>query len=225
MKPILFNTDMTKAVLDGRKTATRRVVKPIPPENARLELIGDRRHAMDLSIEIPGPDDHRIYTPPYLPGDILYVRETWTKDVHGKYYFRADFDSDYLDPCETLSGGYPESCAYHPRCDGCERGPQRIQWHPSIHMPKKAARIFLRVSDVRVERLKAIGNCIKEGIKPGTHATAHMNEIDERAAFAHLWDSIVKPADLSTFGWDANPWVWAIEFERISDTEKGTIKE
>ena len=113
LKPILFNTDMTKAVLDGRKTATRRVVKPIPPENARLELIGDRRHAMDLSVEIPGPDDHRIYTPPYLPGDVLYVRETFmkkeTSDRKSTYLYKANPDF------ENVTFGSP--------------------WRPSIHMP------------------------------------------------------------------------------------------
>lgn len=214
LKPILFNTDMVRAIMDGRKTTTRRVVKPIPPENARLELIGDRRHAMDLSIEIPGPDDHRIYTPPYLPDDILYVRETWTKDVHGKYYFRADFDSDYLDPCETLSGGYPESCAYHPGCDGCERGPQRIRWHPSIHMPKEAARLFLRVTDVRVERLQEIMNdspgpnnqVVREGCKYGCD-------------FIAIWESTVQKQDRAHYGWDANPYVWVIEFERCEKPE------
>lgn len=81
-------------------------------------------------------------------------------------------------------------------------------------MPKEAARIFLRVTNVHVERLKEIGNCIKEGIAPATHTTAHMNEIDERWAFAHLWDSTIKPADIPFYGWDANPWVWVIEFER-----------
>ena len=225
LKPILFNTDMAKAVLDGRKAATRRVVKPIPPENARLELIGDRWHAMDLSIEIPGPDDHRIYTPPYLPGDILYVRETWTKDVHGKYYFRADFDSDYLDPCETLSGGYPESCAYHPGCDGCERGPQRIRWHPSIHMPKKAARIFLRVSDVRVERLQdiTVAGLQQEGILPeGYLSQFAVMTSDCYERWKALWDSTVKPAVLSLYGWDANPYVWVIEFERCEKPEVDT---
>ena len=228
MNPILFNTDMTKAVLDGRKTVTRRIVKPQPPENARLELLGDKRHAMDLSIEIPGPDDRRIYTPPYLPGDILYVRETWTKDVHGKYYFRADFDSDYLDPCETLSGGYPESCAYHPGCDGCERGPQRIRWHPSIHMPKEAARIFLRVTDVRVERLQdiTVAGLQQEGILPeGYLSQFAVMTSDCYERWKALWDSTVKPAVLSLYGWEANPYVWVIEFERISDTEEGTIKE
>lgn len=225
LKPILFNTDMTKAVLDGRKTATRRVVKPIPPENARLELIGDRRHAMDMSVEIPGPDDHRIYTPPYLPGDILYVRETWTKDVHGKYYFRADFDSDYLDPCETLSGGYPESCAYHPGCDGCERGPQQIRWHPSIHMPKEAARIFLRVTDVRVERLQdiTVAGLQQEGILPeGYLSQFAVMTSDCYERWKALWDSTVKPAVLSLYGWDANPYVWVIEFERCEKPEVDT---
>lgn len=224
LKPILFNTDMVRAILDGRKTATRRIVKaPVlysgtePP--SRIFRDGDLfQFQWNTGKTVGG----FAIKPPYLPGDVLYVRETWTKDNHGKYYFRADFDSDYLDPCETLSGGYPESCAYHPGCDGCEREPQRIRWHPSIHMPKEAARIFLRLTDVRVERLKAIGDCTKEGIKPGTHASAHMNEIDERAEFAHLWDSTVKPADLTRYGWAANPWVWAVEFERCEKPEAQT---
>lgn len=213
MKPILFNTEMVKAILSGRKTITRRIVKPQTPENARLELVGDRRHAMDLSIEIPGKDDHRIYTPPYLPGDILYVRETFAcdgfdgeKDV---YVYRAD-----LDECDRIVWGDIEKNEWAPSSD--------YHWHPSIHMPKEAARIFLRVIDVRVERLQEIGNCIKEGIPPGTHATAHMNEIEERAAFACLWNSTIRPEKLSAYGWDANPYVWVIEFERCEKPEVDT---
>lgn len=212
MKPILFSTEMVKAILDGRKTVTRRLVKPTPPENARLELVGDKRHAMDLSIEIPGPDDHRIYTPRYLPGDVLYVRETFACDgFDGErevYVYRAD-----VDECDRIVWGDIEKNEWAPSSD--------YHWHPSIHMPKEAARIFLRVTDLRVERLKAIGDCTKEGIKPGTHASAHMNEIDERAEFAHLWDSTVKPADLTRYGWAANPWVWVIDFERCEKPEVG----
>ena len=89
------------------------------------------------------------------------------------------------------------------------------KWHPSIHMPKEAARIFLRVTDVRVERLKDIGDCTKEGIAPGTHATAHMNDYDERCDFAALWNSTIPKKDLDKYGWEANPWVWVIEFERV----------
>lgn len=200
LKPILFNTDMTRAVLDGRKTATRRIVKaPVlysctePP--SRIFRDGDlfqfkwntRKTVGGFAIK-----------PPYLPGDILYVREAWaawsrTEGTMPKIYYRADG--------ENLPG---------------------VKWHPSIHMPKEAARIFLRVTAVRVERLKEIGNCIKEGIPPGTHATAHMNEIDERAAFAYLWNSTMKPEKLSTCGWDANPYVWVIEFERCEKPEVDT---
>lgn len=229
MKPCLFNTDMTKAILDGKKSETRRIAKVLCGYEERC----DGALWKDLSFFISpatgllyyGDNSRQVLIDgkpvkaPFKRGDVIYVRETWTTDIYGKYYYRADFDSDYLGPCETLSGGYPESCAFHPGCDGCEREPQRIHWHPSIHMPKEAARLFLRVTDVRVERLQEIGNCIKEGIPPGTHATAHMNEIEERSAFASLWNSTIKPEKLSTYGWDANPYVWVICFERISDAE------
>ena len=219
MKPILFNTDMVRAILDGRKTATRRIVKaPVlysgtePP--SRIFRDGDLfQFQWNTGKTVGG----FAIKPPYLPGDVLYVRETWTKDNHGKYYFRADFDSDYLDPCETLSGGYPESCAYHPGCDGCEREPQRIRWHPSIHMPKEAARLFLRVTDVRVERLQEIMNdppgpnnqIVREGCKYGCD-------------FIAIWESTVQNQDWDHYGWDANPYVWVIEFERCEKPEADT---
>lgn len=184
VKPILFNTDMVLAILDGRKTATRRVVKPIPPENARLEFFGDRRHAMDLSIEIPGPNDRRIYTPPYIPGNILYVRETWARNPFGEGFI------------------YPTD---HPGAGQ--------KWRPSIHMPKEAARIFLRVTDLRVERLQEIdGAGIKaEGTSGRFGAT--------RGAFIDLWNSTVKRTERHQYGYRANPWVWVISFERCEKPE------
>lgn len=184
VKPILFNTDMVLAILDGRKTATRRVVKPIPPENARLELFGDRRHAMDLSIEIPGPNDRRIYTPPYIPGNILYVRETWARNPFGEGFI------------------YPTD---HPGAGQ--------KWRPSIHMPKEAARIFLRVTDLRVEQLQEIdGAGIKaEGTSGRFGAT--------RGAFIDLWNSTVKRTERHQYGYRANPWVWVISFERCEKPE------
>ena len=133
--------------------------------------------------------DDNVYCQPYRPGDILYVRETWAPVDGGGYIYRAGFGSD------------------------------KPLWHPSIHMPREAARIFLRVTDVRVERLQDIGDCTREGIPHGKHETAHMNDYDERCDFKALWDSTIKPADCAIYGWDANPWVWVIEFERISKEE------
>lgn len=160
IKPILFNTEMVRAILDGRKTCTRRICKDaneyIVPDmefyNAdkrtyAVHNFADKKHTEQLSIA--------ERTCPICPGDVLYIRETWTEEC-GKYYYRADYDSDYLDPCETLSGGYPESCRNHPGCDGCMATSTRIHWHPSIRMPKEAARIWLKVTDVRVERLQAM---------------------------------------------------------------------
>ena len=184
MKPILFNTEMVRAILEGRKTVTRRVIKPV---------------AMGLTYEDGSP----ARKPQYCPGDILYVRETWCKtDCFGLqdgYVYKAN-DNSIL-----------EETGFAPK------------WRPSIHMPREAARIFLRVKDVRVERLQNITyeDCLCEGIAK--------EEIDERDAFrpvtsakwlfAQLWDSTIKPADRALYGWAANPWVWVIEFERISKEE------
>ena len=130
IKPILFNTEMVRAILDGRKTCTRRVVKPTPKYfevNENPVYIYDAEPAMG-----------RIY-PPCQPEDVLYVRETWCGlPVNEAGHFR----------------GHP---IYYYRADGDLR-PEgwRGAWHPSIHMPKEAARIWLKVTDVRVERLQNI---------------------------------------------------------------------
>ena len=210
MKPILFNTEMVRAILDGRKTQTRRVVKFPEGMTGRLPPGGANYY-----LYYPGG----IKYPPYHKGDMLWVRETWTSE-NGAFYYRADFASDFLDPCETLSGGYPGDCAYHPGCEGCARGPQRIRWRPSIHMPKEAARLFLRVTDVRVERLQDISprDIKKEGIvaeKRGDEFDYEASpEVMDRFAFEEVWDSTIKPADLDRYGWDANPWVWVYTFKR-----------
>lgn len=201
IKPILFNTKMVRAILDGRKRCTRRIVKP------------------QLTVHYGA----QYIKPPYQPGDILYARETWTEEC-GKYYYRADYDSDYLDPCETLSGGYPASCRNHPGCDGCMATSTRIHWHPSIHMPKEAARIWLKVTNVRVERLqditedgaKAEGANWKNGRNVGWEEKMQRTAIER---FAKIWDSTIKKSDLDRYGWNASPWVWAIEFERCEKPE------
>lgn len=236
MKPILFNTDMVRAILEGVKTETRRLVKPIPPENARLELVGDRRHAMDLSIEIPGPNDRRIYTPPYLLGDILYVRETWSTKLSNECYAqpchtgRCPYES-----CESATGPcFPEEYIYKATDNLPSYGGK---WHPSIHMPAEAARIFLRVTDLRVERLQEITDegAEHEGIcgyyvGMGESAYSRYSNWNEaknhlydfpRGAFADLWTHTLKPTDIGKYGWAANPWVWVISFKRCEKPEEG----
>lgn len=171
MKPILFNTDMVRAILEGRKTVTRRVVKFKPGQNPQWTGYIPDGQVLYGSNNIPASKS------PYHAGDILYVRETWTMLV-GSYLYRADQKPGMKHPGK---------------------------WLPSIHMPKEAARLFLRVTDVRVERLQDIDDAgvVSEGMNIGD-------------PFDELWDSTVKAADRDQYGWSANPWVWVIEFERVS---------
>ena len=242
IKPILFNTEMVRAILDGRKTCTRRICKDanectVPDmefynadkRTYAVHNFADKKHTEQLSIA--------ERTCPICPGDVLYIRETWTEEC-GKYYYRADYDSDYLDPCETLSGGYPASCRNHPGCDGCMATSTKIHWHPSLHMPKEAARIWLKVIDVRVERLQEMKpvDVIKEGAYPdcwdclNTYGESgsqccygteeQCSQCDEvMMEWEKLWTSTIKKSDLDRYGWDANPWVWVIEFERCEKPE------
>ena len=199
MKPILFNTEMVRAILDGRKTVTRRVI-----------------HIPNYGYFMTEPP--RVVSR-YQTGDILYVRETWT-----------------ILPV-TPGDNFRPSGVYYYKADGDMR-PDRYRdngWHPSIHMPKEAARIFLRVQDVHVERVQEMSeiDADKEGIR-SYWQTPHDNGppfigcakgigndlcFTRREAFGQLWDSTVKPSDRALYGWDANPWVWVIDFERISRDE------
>ena len=202
MKPILFNTQMVQAILEGRKTVTRRVMNPQPK---------GKPYRMKNSCCWPGyfadSKADSVYQPPYQPGDILYVRETWQ--------FFPCFDC-VKSMCDSTPLTYEDSDSVTEGCwiykaDYIESDQKRVCWRPSIHMPKEAARIFLRVKDVRVERLQEITEDGKtaEGMHAGWQ---HYN-------FYELWDSTIKPADRASYGWEANPWVWVIEFERISRKE------
>ena len=246
IKPVLFNAEMVRAILDGRKSCTRRLVKPQPDEKHTYPLgfVTDSTEKKEVGCFGFGIDEYggsiQYAKPPYLGGDIIYIRETWTEEC-GKYYYRADYDSDYLDPCETLSGGYPASCRNHPGCDGCMATSTRIHWHPSIHMPKRAARIWLKVTDVRVERLQEItedgvwdeGFRFKPPCLTRVSADGHTCDLDGPCTSSikycdmtmgelfgrELWNSTIKKANLDKYGWDANPWVWVIEFERCEKPE------
>lgn len=187
MKPILFNGEMVKAILDGRKTQTRRVVK-----------------------WVQGNDNRNYAINPFQAEEILYVRETYCELP--------------VKPDGTSSG---VTTHIYYRADGDLR-PKAWQgnWEPSIFMPKAAARIFLRVTDVRVDRLQniTVEDCKKEGIYDDykTLTKEYHDLLMSKAyieTFAKLWDSTIKKSDLPIYGWAASPWVWVVEFERISKEE------
>lgn len=205
-KPILFNTEMVRAILDGRKTVTRRVIKPQPisnlcytfaggscrtwgyPSPSAHEIWGDE---YKLPEEITKEELKKRWNPPYHTDDILYVRETFVQPARHIFWYKAD-ENSWLNSKD-------------------------MRWRPSIHMPKEAARIFLRVTNVRVERLQDMNgrDVLKEGVNSLVHPDAFYFDMNQLDMFERLWNSTIKKSDLDTYGWDANPWVWVIEFERI----------
>lgn len=200
-KPILFNTEMVRAILDGRKTVTRRIVKPQPSKKASW---------LDKCAGVYTFSDATFPHEPYSSGDILYVRETWgiagfnpeSNEMFVEY--KADgANANIVLPEEKFQKYYEGMSEAEP------------DWHPSIHMPREAARIFLRVTGVRVERLQDIECIATEGV---TMVPAD-DKRDPRYYFAKLWDSTIKKSDLPLYGWEASPWVWVISFERVEKNE------
>lgn len=232
IKPILFNTEMVRAILDGRKSCTRRICKDanectVPDmdyydtdkRTYAVHNYADGKHTDKLSIA--------ERTCPICPGDILYVRETIWQKVRC-----------YLDVNGETQGVFCHEYRYVATDKEPETG-WNFSWvkRPSIHMPKEAARIWLKVTDVRVERLQEITEeqACMEGTDPwdeacyennGWHPTlsdpdsgGDPNMID---GFHKLWNSTIKKSDIDRYGWDANPWVWVIEFERC---ERGGVDD
>ena len=214
IKPVLFNTKMVRAILEGRKSCTRRIVKPqqligmlpdkckngAPEKFLKEKKLMFKPYCDMTDIELI----NTAYKAPYQPGDILYVRETWKKAPNGYYYYEDWQRNDIADV---------------------------TKWKPSIRMPKEAARIWLKVTNVRVERLQEITDeqAKREGIQYDECPTGFTwkQETDMHncyttpiGAMQALWNSTIKKSDLDGYGWDANPWVWTIEFERCEKPEE-----
>ena len=215
-KPILFNTKMVRAILDGRKTCTRRICKDannytVPDMdfyNADKRTYAVHNFADKEQMEQLSTAER---TCPICTGDILYVRET----VWQKIGYYLDVDG------ETKPSWYNEF-RYAASDEKPETG-WNYSWakRPSIHMPKKAARIWLKVTDVRVERLQEITpqGAWKEGARCSClHPVPDC--AGNKTAFVNIWNSTIKKSDLDRYGWDANPWVWVIEFERCERPEQ-----
>lgn len=209
IKPILFSTEMVRAILDGRKTCTRRICKDaneytVPDMdfyNADRRTYAVHNFADNEQMEQLSTAER---TCPICPGDILYVRET----VWQKIGYYLDIDG------ETKPSWYNEF-KYVASDEKPETG-WNYSWakRPSIHMPKEAARIWLKVTDVRVERLQEItaDSIRNEGL---SSLAVHCGDMEiALKEWENLWNSTIKKSDIDRYGWDANPYVWVIEFER-----------
>jgi len=196
-RPILFSAPMVRAILEGRKTQTRQIIKPTPLKYLRMGL----------------PFDGKRYSVCRLgqPGDRLWVRETFTEFVGhhaetGRWAYRADMKDSLGEQIrqDYIKAGYP------------------YQWKPSIHLPRWASRITLEITGVRVERLNEISeaDAMAEGIESGdclgipgwkSYNSGFYICTMPSTSFRTLWESINGPGS-----WDANPWVWVVAFKRDS---------
>lgn len=275
VKPILFNTEMVRAILGGRKTVTRRVVRGAWPDWSYLGLTDDAAvTAVDrYGEEYPkpvdglwaefedadGPVEFPMVKTPYHPGDVLWVRETWNRgyidssdaELSNESWFEEYYkrDGSHLDGISgyVYRADFTSAEEYELGTLDEDSSPKPMPWRPSIHMPREAARIFLRVTDVRVERLQDMteDDVVDEGAEPliqcpnehrvydGSGSLIGMCWNDDvcsngcyfiSKSYGELfgkiiWDSTIKSADRERYGWEANPFCWVISFERISKDE------
>lgn len=201
IKPILFKIEEdVRATLEGRKSCTRRLVKFLPGENPNWT-----GYIKDGAMLYNGKNEPCIEKTPYKPGDILYVRETWHK--------------------YTKRVGKGESCHlaefYGYKASIANSEDANEPWKSPACMPKEAARIWLKVTDVRVERLQEISaeSTLAEGADKYIHTNGGLDENMTITSFIGIWNSTIKKSDLDSYGWDANPYVWVIEFERCEKPE------
>jgi hypothetical protein len=209
-RPILFSSEMVRAILDGRKTQTRRVVKD-------QTAFRDKPDGMEWwaglmgwqPVDVADPPLKSLRCPYGQPGERLWVRETWMAvDTSFREPVRFERKND--------RAGKPHTIVY--RADG----DMHCDWRPSIHMPRWASRLTLDIADVRVERLQDISDadavsegapdmiCSQEyGAPRGLGGTEH----DHRFGFQQLWNDINR----KRHPWSSNPWVWAITFKRVED--------
>lgn len=208
-RPILFSGPMVRAILNGRKTQTRRVMKPQPMlENV---FVGGMHRDAWVWKDTADPAGWLMHSmcPHGKPGDRLWVRETWAYGVH------------------ALASERDEDGPFVYAADGTDQGRLCSRWRPSIHMPRTASRILLDITSIRVERLQKISaaDARAEGIaRDGDGYERFPVDPDAPAgqsftrnpvlAYRGLWDYINGRG-----AWDANPWVWVIEFKRAEGGE------
>jgi hypothetical protein len=212
-RPIIFNGEMVRAILDGRKTQTRRVVKGIA-----LEWLTPNMFTPEY---VASPDNHLC---PYgIPGDRLWVKETFTLESSLEV---GPYDPPFHDgrPLKKYNdearGEWWEQPHYRATDPIPEleigTGDPGVKWKPSIHMPRWASRITLEIVKVRLSKIRETSpmDAISEGIERSEELESFNRAHVEIARFRNLWDSINAKRG---FSWDANPWVWVIEFKPLDE--------
>ena len=209
-KPILFNTPMVQAILDGRKTQTRRVIPFSLMQNADT----CKSDSSYVYVEDKYGDNHHVtHYAPYKKGDILWVRETFCLGKYESVYigegcveptaiFQYESDNDVIYYADAIN-----------ICDFSRLDKEDLpKWKPSIHMPKEYARIFLKVTDVRVKRLQDIRlkHIICEGFIP-----AYRTQGEDRDSGFEWWIDLWNSTSKDGYKWDDNPYVFVYEFERV----------
>ncbi len=242
--PILFNTDMVRAILDGRKTMTRRIVR-YKYSNTEMKMRTDKygTRLIEIQKDVEGEtygknEDGSTWrkllpyiekNPPYRKDDILYVRETWAFQCCINCMNIYEDESCMIGKTSTIhedKDAISEGCyIYH----ADHLHPEKVIWCPSIHMPKDAARIWLKVKDVKVERLQdmTLDDFLTEGVCLNPEAFNDPENAYGQAKhiFTETWNSTIKKTDQDLYGWDVNPWVWVIEFERCDKPEEEFIED
>jgi hypothetical protein len=216
--PILFSTPMVQAILDGRKSMTRRVVKPQPlyvePTGSWVWPIPKSKVKPCCCTEVCSASREwweylLLDQMPYQPGDTLWVRETWQCVKYDSMDGDLSYGVEFKDGARKYFE-FDDNERYH------QFGKFAFKegWQPSIYLPREAARIWLEVTNVRVERLQEIlcGDMKREGCIPDTVVGGQYQQW-QRDYWIPLWDSVNKKRG---YGWETNPWVWVISFKRVN---------
>lgn len=213
--PILFNTDMVRAILDGRKTVTRRVIK----QNKINDILSS-----PIRKKYPEYPDEKfincLIDAPYNKGDILYIQETWKiHALNPGYCMMIRYKADNF--C-NIQVKFPPS-----RFEKFKKFYEKNGWQSPYFMPKEGARIWLKVTDVRPDRLHNMTgqDILKEGVNSQVHPDADYFDANQKELFAQLWNSTIQKRQQDLYSWDANPWVWAISFEQCKKPESEDMQE
>lgn len=218
-RPILFSAPMVRALLDGSKTQTRRIVKPQPE---RVYFADNEPSVQRMKWKGTTYRPSYCLCPYGVPGDLLWVRETW--GLSGDLADLSLRDYRIEDPVSIIRM-FGSSLKYRADRDGYDEATQ--SWRPSIHMPRWASRLTLRITDVRVERVRSLSrdDAKAEGVRQSEGWTSdekgrHFHAVSPIESFRHLWTDINGPD-----AWSRNDWVWVVSFDVLKQNVDDVLGE